>query len=124
MKEQPLKDDWIHLVNKDIKMLPENTRKDEDIVKLTKYQFKKIVRKAVHQNAIKQFEAIKLTHKKVKHIKHNNLNKPQDYITSKHFTNKMVSTLFNLRSRCDNEFKENFHNLNTNMDCFICKNSY
>ena len=75
----------------------------------------------MHHNAVKQFEEIKSTHKKVKHIKHNKSHKLQDYITRKIFTNNMVSTLFNLRSRCENELKENFHNQNTNMDCFICK---
>ena len=39
MKKKPLKDYWIHLVNKDIEMLPDNIIKDEEVVKLTKYEF-------------------------------------------------------------------------------------
>ena len=63
----------------------------------------------------------KLSHKKVKHITY--LDKPQDYIKSKKITHKMISTLFNLRTRCLNEFKENSHNLKANMDFFIFKSA-
>ena len=58
----------------------------------------------------------------MRYIKHSNLNQPQDYIVSNKFTNKEKSLLFNLRSMCENEFRDNFHNRFQSYQCEFCFN--
>ena len=69
-----------------------------------------------------ELEALKQSHKKVKHIKHTNTSTTQKYLTNGKFTNKMIATLFNLRCRSINEFKDNFHNQYQDFKCFMCNN--
>ena len=47
--------------------------------------------------------------------------RPQDYICNRKFTNKMCTTLFNLRCRSENEFKQNFHSSNIHFKCEFCE---
>ena len=54
-------------------------------------------------------------------IVHKNLNKPQDYLTSRNFTNAQRSILFNLRSMSENSFRDNFHKMYNDKRCQICK---
>ena len=115
MKENPLKNDWIELITTDKELLPKESKDDEDIKKLTNDEFKKIVKKCIKHVALKELEKENKTHKQVKEIIHRNVNKPQSYITS-----EMVSTLFNLRNQCENEFKDNFHRKKNHVTCFLC----
>ena len=108
MKESPLKEDWIHMVNKDKEDLELNLT-DEAISKLSKSEFKKIVKLKVRKLAFIQLENIKKSHSKVKDIIHTNMKAPQSYITSSEFSNKLKSLLFNLRCKGVNEFKSNFY---------------
>ena len=71
--------------------------------------------------AVKELEKEKESHSKVKEISRKYPNKPQAYITSKRFSNSMVSTLFNLRSKCENPFKDNFPHMKNHMTYFLCK---
>ena len=116
MKNQPLKGDWIHLVNNDMK----NTNiKHDSITMSSKLQFKKIVKSKIRHHAFKKLEALKQTHTKVKHINHSNLYKPQLYLTSQLFSEKQIACLFNLRCRSINAFKDNFHSHNKSK-CPVC----
>ena len=81
----------------------------------------KIVKYAIKVNSTKTLEKLKRSHKKVKHIEHKSTSKPQKYLKSHIFTNQMKSTLFNLRSKCENEFKENFHHSSGNHICQFCE---
>ena len=108
MKEDPLKDDWIHLVQKDIKDIDLNLS-DNQIEAMSKYKFKKLIKNKVRSFAKKELEIIKQGHSKIRHSIHKDLKTPQTYITDPIFTNKQTSVLFNLRSQCVNEFRNNFY---------------
>ena len=116
MKEEPLKDDWIHLVNKDMVDINLNLS-DDQISKLSKREFKIIVKSKMRNFSYIEFERVKQGHSKVKHIYHSDLKKPQPYLKDERFSNKETSLLFNLRSQCVNEFKANFYTYN----CQFCK---
>ena len=118
MKDDPIKGDWIHIVQKDMMDIDLNMS-DDSISKLTKEDFKKIIKEKVRKSAFIELEKVKQDHIKVKHIVHDNLNNPQNYLKSSLFTNKQSSLLFNLRSHCVNEFKRNFYN----SDCPLCGKS-
>ena len=49
---------------------------------------------------------------------------PQGYMKSEKFTNKIASTLFNLRCRSENEFRQNFPMGFMQYLCFMCKSEY
>ena len=55
MKEAPLKDDWIHLVKTDTEKINHNLT-DEQIEKLSKADFKKIVKLKIRTHAYSEFE--------------------------------------------------------------------
>jgi hypothetical protein len=107
MKEAPLKDDWIHLVRKDMVNI-DLMLTDSQISKLTKQEFKILIKKKIRHFTFLGLEQIKSGHSKVKHIPHYDLKKPQAYLMSPSFSNNQSSLLFNLRSQCVNEFKSNF----------------
>ena len=46
---------------------------------------------------------------------------PQDYIFNRKFTNKVCTTLFNLRSRSGIKFKPNLDNSNVHIKCEFCE---
>ena len=53
-------------------------------------------------------------------MKHINLNKPENYLTSNKLTHIESSMLFNLRCRVQTEFKDNFHKIHENRMCPLC----
>ena len=108
MKESPLKDDWIHLINQDLVKLGIEMS-DESISLLNKTAFKKIVKTKMRKTVFTELESIKQGHSKVRDIQHYGLKYPQRYLSSPLFNNKQTKLLFNLRSRCVNEFKSNFY---------------
>ena len=66
-------------------------------------------------------EIVKSGHEKVRHIVHDDSDKPQLYLTSGEFSNSQKSILFNLRSSCENNFRDNFHHMNQSNLCQLCK---
>ena len=56
-------------------------------------------------------QALKLSHKKVKHISYSGIKKPQPYLFNPKFNNEMCSLLFNLRCEASNYSKDNFDTL-------------
>ena len=108
MKESPLKDDWIHLINKDLVKFGIETS-DESISLLNKKDFKKIVKTNMRRTVFTELESIKQGHSKVRDIQHYGLKYPQRYLSSPLFNNKQTKLLFNLRNSCVNEFKSNFY---------------
>jgi hypothetical protein len=119
MKIKPLKDDWIYLVADDLKTIQMSLENEEDIVKLTKEQFKTIVKKRVRQTAFIELQEAKRNHSKVRDIKFQSL-AVEEYITSAKFSNQQCSLLFNLRSKCVNEFKGNFQFGGQHFKCQVC----
>ena len=108
MKEDPLKDDWIHLVDQDKKDIDLNLS-DIEIESLSKAKFKTIIKNKIKNCTFLEQEGIKEGHIKVKHIVHSNIKRPQKYLTDPIFSNNQTRLLFNLRSQCENEFKSNFY---------------
>jgi hypothetical protein len=119
MKQKPVKDDWIHLVTKDLMKIDMTLENEEDIKNVSKNQFKTIVKERVRKYAFEELENTKKNHSKVKLIVHESY-KTQEYITSGNFNNNQSSLLFNLRSKCSNEFKSNFQNGDQHFMCQMC----
>ena len=118
MKDDPVKGDWIHLVQSDMRDIDLNMS-DDLITTIPREEFKKIVKDKVRKLVYKDLEQIKQKHIKVKHIVHENMDSPQKYLTSPLLNNKQSSLLLNLRSHCVNEFKSNFYTCN----CPLCGKS-
>ena len=116
MKEDPLKDDWINLIKED--MIKFNIDfSDEEISKMNKIYFRKIVKSKMRKYVFETLETMKQGHSKVRDIIHGGLLYPQPYLTNPMFSNKQASLLLNLRSSCVNEFKSNFFT----SSCPVCK---
>ena len=90
---------------------------DEDIMKTPATTFKQLIKKKVRSLAYTNLEIIKSGHTKVRNIIHNGMKHPQSYLVSGQLSNNQCKLLFNLRSRCVNEFKSNFFP----SVCMICK---
>ena len=120
MKEKPLKGDWIHLLSEDLVKVDMTLDDEENIAQMTKTIFKKKIKKEIKILSNHKLESIKTTHDKVREIVHLNLNKPQQYLTSMIFSNSQKSILFNLQSKCEKSFKDNFHKMYHNTTC-LCK---
>ena len=101
----------------DIGMKPDS---DVEISVMSKDEFKKLVKKKVREKTFKYLEGIKQSHKKVKAVVHDNLNKPQEYLTSNLFDNKEKTLLYNLRSQSENEYRANFSHKYSNLRCPMC----
>ena len=120
MKEDPSKDDWVNLVKTDLEDIGMNPDSDVEISVMSKDEFKKLVKKKVREKTFKYLEGIKQSHKKVKDVVHDNLNKPQEYLTSNLFDNKEKTLLYNLRSQSENEYRANFSHKYSNLRCPMC----
>ena len=73
------------------------TISDEEIEAITEHDYKSLVKQRVKEKSFEELSIIQNEHSKVKHINFENINKPQDYLTSKVFTNKTSMLLFNMR---------------------------
>ena len=92
---------------------------DEDIMKTPASIFKQLIKKKVRELVFNELEAVKSNHSKVKHIVHKGMKHPQGYLVSGELSNSQCKMLFNLRSKCVNEFKSNFYP----SICMFCKSS-
>jgi hypothetical protein len=119
MKLNPLKEDWINLVSEDLQTIQMTLENEEEIRNLTKTQFKAMVKRKVRQAAFIELQEAKRNHSKVRDIKFQSLGM-QEYIASSKFSNNQCKLLFNLRSKCVNEFKSNFQYGGQNIRCQIC----
>ena len=117
MKDNPLKGDWIFSLQEDLEKIGLSLQDELHISKLSKHTFKKTVKEKIRELSLTELELVKSTHEKVKFIVHSNIEKPQEYLTSGMFSNAQKSILFNLRSRCESNFKDNFHKMYTDFTC-------
>ena len=81
MKENTLKDDWIHLIYEDMNKFNINLS-DEQISLLRKQDFKKIVKSKMRKTVFIELENIKQGHSKVRDIQHYGLKYPKPYLSS------------------------------------------
>ena len=79
--------DWIKLVDseKEYYNIPFS---DEVIAERTGEKYKYVVKSQVKERALEDLKNIQNVHSKVKNIIFENINKPQEYLTSKVFNNK------------------------------------
>ena len=121
MKEEPLKGDWIMKVKEDFLSLGTTFEQEEEtLTKISKEELKRYLKEKIRSYTLEHLESMKLGHEKVRKIKHTDLNQPQAYIVSNKLSNKEKSLLFNLRSMCDNNFRDNFHNRYQTYQCQFC----
>ena len=73
IKKDPIKGDWINLVVDDLKFLDMTFEDEEEIENLSKNEFRSVVIKQIRYAAFKDFEEVKDSHEKVKHIIHKGL---------------------------------------------------
>ena len=86
MKERPLKNDWIHLIYKDMQKFDIHMS-DKSISLLSKQDFKKIVKSNMRKYVFTDLENIKKRHLKVRDITHFGLKYPQPFLTNPLFNN-------------------------------------
>ena len=95
-KADPTKGDWCIQVNDDLKELGLEYLSSDDIRSMTKYKFKKIVKKALTRTVLQYLESLKRT--KSAKIESDNLN-IQPYLKSESLSLNDKKLLFKLRSR-------------------------
>ena len=78
------------------------------------------MKKKAREIAWKQLEEPKSEHEKVKNIIHTDLDNVQEYLQTNRMSNQEKALLFNLRSKCENTFRDNFHRMYTEYSCPMC----
>ena len=123
MKKKPYKGDWYNLVKADFEKT--GIELNEDFIKETNRDtFKKLIKTNVWNVFFKELEQKKLSHIKVKEIKYSGSRSPMKYLKDPNFDNKMRSLLFNLRSKSENSFQDNFHTkYGKEPPCKMCRKS-
>ena len=110
-QENPAKEDWVQLLEKDLEMLGMVLNEDK-VKELSKAQYKTEIKSRVKTVVIELIQKKKEGHTKIKHIKYNMLSM-QNYLKSHMFNNHEASMLLSLRSRTTREFGANFpYNIN------------
>ena len=87
-----VKGDWYQLLMEDF-IFVENKLNDEEIKKIPKETYKKMVKNMVNKAAFKEYLAKKETHKKIKKLEYEQL-ELQPYLKSKQFSGKERKLLF------------------------------
>jgi hypothetical protein len=121
MKKEPMKGDWINTLKEDLKKIDMTIDEENFVQGTSTTDFKNAVKAKMRSASFKILEEIKVTHKKVKEIAHTESCLPQPYLIDGKFSNAQRSILFNLRSRCENNFGENFKNGHQPSMCPLCK---
>ena len=120
-KTNPSLGDWCYLVEKDFDIIGEHLPEDT-IAAMAPIEFKKYVKSKIRNAAFQYLEGLKNSHSKVRENIYSGLENPQDYITSKLFTNQQCSLIFALKSRTLRGVKTNFKSMNQeNLLCPLCE---
>ena len=110
--------DWVRLVQQDKSALGLELP-DEDIKKLSKNRYKKLVEKKIENYALVQLNQLKMKHSKSGYLTSSSF-KTQNYFLDSRFNRKETQLLFKLRSRTLN-VKMNFPNQHEDKLCKTCK---
>ena len=117
-KLNPCKGDWINLLNEDEKILKIKLNEDE-VKKLSKYKFKKLIDKAILEAAFEFLMKKKEKRSKIEPLSYNKLG-IQSYIKmSNNLKDEEKITLFKLRVR-EIDVKANYKNKYNNLKCDLC----
>ena len=113
------KGDWAKIVNEErIKYCIIET--NEEICKMSKTKFRKIVKKKIKLHATKYLDDLAKPHSKSAKIRHNVLKK-KSYFTDRRFSREDVQLLFQLKTKMIN-CKSNFSNAYDNqLQCRMCE---
>ena len=114
-----VKGDWYQLLKEDF-IFVENELNDEEIKKIPKETYKKMVKKMVNEAAFKSYTAKKETYQKMRNLEYKQL-ELSPYLKSNEFSGKERKLLTLLRSRCHparNNFKKMYQNqIKCNFGC-------
>ena len=105
-RENPLKGDFYTLVKEDFQNIGE-VLDESNIVNTSIEAYKSQIKRKTRIAAFNYLQKKQSTHSKVRDVKYNTL-QVQKYITSPLFSDREVSLLFALRSKCVKECKANF----------------
>ena len=122
MKENPSPGDWCELVGKDKENLKLHMD-DEHIIQTNAKDYKDMVKELVRKEADRKLKVLQVGHQKVSQLQYTLKDKPQEYLSTKLFSNDECSMLFNLRCKTVKGFKDNFHGMNQNNLCDLCGRS-
>ena len=115
-KESPTKGNWIHIIKEDMELLDIDMSKTK-ITRMSKNQFKKLVKTSVKTATFRALRTLQDNHTKIKHINYNGF-RLQPYLQSERLNSKEASTLFNMRADTVNGIKKCFPKLyENNMQC-------
>ena len=93
---------------------------DDQIRQMSPVDYKALIKGKIRDWAFIQFKERQAGHKKEKLIEHNNLLKPQRYLTTNLLTNEQVSLLYNLRCESVWGIRNNFHRQYQDIKCQHC----
>ena len=122
MKGSPSSGDWCELVAKD----KENFKihmDDDHIMQTSAKDFKEMIKELVRKEAVSKLKVLQEGHQKVRQLQYTYKDKPQEYLSTKIFSNEECSLLFNLRCKTVKGFKDNFHGMNQSIMCDLCSKS-
>lgn len=89
--------------------------------KISKYSFKKLVKKKIEEEAFRKLLERKEKHKKMEHVQYK-MFELQEYLKQSHITPNQARTIFKFRIRMEN-FSENFKGGKPTKPCPICNAS-
>ena len=118
-KCQSVKGDWALIINEERSKYG-ITETDENISKMSKTKFKKIVKLKLKTHAIKYLRDLAEPHSKSTGIKNNKFEK-QSYFEDRRFSKEEVQLLFTLRTKmleCKTNFSEQYQK---KLQCRLCK---
>ena len=119
MKADPVEGDWCLMVKKDFE--ESNLQLDDDQVRLMDGQrYKMLIKKSVRDSSFIFFKEKQANHQKGMLLDHEDLTKPQQYLTTNKLTNKQIALLFNLRCESVWGIRDNFHHLYQDRMCQLC----
>ena len=114
-KINPTSGDFYEMVRSDMSAVG-MTVTDDDISRMSKYQFKALVKKKVKDAAFEYLLAQKETHSKMSGLVYNKY-QCQEYLTSPIFNNESRSLLLRLRTRTVSGIKSDFKGVYTDTTC-------
>ena len=117
----PTRNDWVHTVKNDLKHLEINLD-FEEIKKLSKESFSKIVRERTKSVAFNELMEKKMTHSKANKIRYTKL-EMQSYMKNSKISQREAKNIFKFRTQMAREVKMNFRSIYTDLKCPECKAS-
>ena len=117
-KKNPLKGDWILLVQKDFEEIGLDFD-EEQIIRETKCEFKTRIKRSLRAHMFSELKDEQTQHSKISNICYQNF-KMQEYLRTHKMNNHEVSLLFSLRSRSAKMFRANFP-FYSDQNCQFCE---